>query len=93
MMTISYKTIKRTLLIFTAVPVLIFLFGWLRPAAAIPAAILLGAAVFFSFKGTSDEDGEHKAVSIGKKQVVILSVIALIWCVMGGQGGHIHADL
>ncbi|MBR4345447.1 MAG: hypothetical protein IKP75_00725 [Oscillospiraceae bacterium] len=87
MMTISYKTIKRILLIFTAVPVMIFFIGWLTPAAAIPAAILLGAAVFFSFKGTREEDGKYKCLHISRKQLVILSVIALIWCVMGGQGG------
>gem|GEM_PF-5272244 len=39
MMTISYKTIKRILLIFTAVPVMIFFIGWLTPAAAVHLCI------------------------------------------------------
>ncbi len=68
--------------IYMALPVIIFMFTWIRPVIGIPAALLVVVALFFAMR----VDG-FTSVILPKKAVVYAVGIAFVWCFLAGQGG------
>ena len=73
-------------ILYIALPVFVFLAGWLRLAVAVPVCILFLISVFFTMKNRPEQIKWH----ISKKQwgIVIASLIILaVWVFFSGQGG------
>lgn len=72
--------------IYIALPIFIFLAGWLRLAAAIPVCIIFLISLFLMMKNRPEPVKWH--LSREKRLIVIVSVILLaIWVFLSGQGG------
>lgn len=60
--TVSYSAFYVAALCYLMIPVMIFILGWIRALIAVPAVLILGAAVFFSVRDFL-KDPEGKALS------------------------------
>ena len=89
MVNLNYKKLKNAVIVYTLLPIIVFFIGWLNIPSAIVFSLLLVAAAFFSLKKSSSEDGERTGISISRKSLVILAIIAFVWCFLGGQGGFV----
>lgn len=90
MLSISYQTLKRYALLFTACPLLFFFFGWLNVPAAFLTSALLIAMVYFAIRSQTDEDGEQNTLTISRGVFITVVLVAFLWCFLGGQGGFVH---
>ena len=80
--------LKKLIYLYLVIPVLIFIIGWIKPLLAIPVAIGVIVAAGNIWKRI--EDTETK---IPWKTVLIAFVIALVWCVLAGQGGYYYQSV
>lgn len=87
MMKISYDKLKKTAVIIAGLPILFFFFRWLNLLSAVLFSVLLCTAGYFCFRNCKSDDGERTELKISKKSLILLAVIAVIWCILGGQGG------
>lgn len=89
-MKIGYKRLKSAGLIYAGCSAVFFYMGWLNLVFGILFTLLLAGAVFLGIKSSSDDDGYSDSLSVTKKQFIIIALIALIWCILAGQGGFYH---
>lgn len=89
-MKISYNRIRAAAVLYAVIPIIIFFFGWLSLLWAVIFSALLLAAGFFFLKNAGKRDGEKTNVVISVKMLIIIGVIAFLWCIFAGQGGFIH---
>ena len=83
---ISYRHLKKASALFAGIPIFLFFWEWLSVPAAIIFTVLLAATFLFSFRNISDDDGTYTSVQISRKQLLLLGVIAFLWCIVAGQG-------
>ena len=89
-MKISYNRIRSAAVIYVAVPIFIFFFGWLSALWAAAFSALLAAACFFFWKSSRKRDGEKTYAVVSKKTLIIIGAVSLAWCFLAGHGGFIH---
>lgn len=89
-MEISYKKLKFFAVLYAALPIAVFFIGWLNALSAFLFTAMLAAGVYFFYKNLSDEDGEYKSITVSKKALIAVAVIAFIWCILAGQGSFVH---
>lgn len=89
-MRISYTRIRLLAVLYAVIPVIIFFFGWLSVLWAAVFSVLLLAAVFFFARSSESKDGKKAGLFMSKKNLVLIGVIAFVWCFLAGQGGYIH---
>lgn len=89
-MKISYNRIRAAAVLYAVIPIIIFFFGWLSLLWAVIFSALLLAAGFFFLKNAGKRDGKKTNVVISVKMLIIIGVIAFLWCIFAGQGGYIH---
>ncbi len=89
-MKIGYKNLKILAVLYALVPIVIFYVGWLNIPSAIIFTLLAALAFFFFLRNASHRDGKAKSITISKKQIIVIAVIAFVWCFMAGQGGFVH---
>ena len=87
---ISYKTLRSLAVLYLGIPILIFFWGWLNPAAAAVFTLLLAAGVFFLFRSTKDGDFNKPSIKITVKKLAVILIISFLWCLLAGQGGFFH---
>ncbi|MBD5146673.1 MAG: hypothetical protein HDT21_12305 [Ruminococcus sp.] len=89
-MKISYNRIRSAAVIYVAVPIFIFFFGWLSALWGAVFSALLAAACFFFWKSSRKRDGEKTYAVVSKKTLIIIGAVSLAWCFLAGHGGFIH---
>lgn len=89
-MRISYNTLKSAAILYASVPIIIFFIGWLNIFSAIIFTALLLICLFFFFKNTSIWDAKFKFLEISVTNIIIIAIIAFLWCFLAGQGGFVH---
>jgi hypothetical protein len=68
---------------YFALPVLIFLFGWLRPAIGIPAGIVVaGGCIWFALRYNSPV-----RPALTQKNLLLILTVAFVWTLLVGVGG------
>lgn len=85
MINLNYKTVKKLALIYMMLPTMLFFFTWLKIYIAAAAIILLLAGLIFAIR--EDKTGEAQLIILTKRSLILLVLIALIWCLFAGQGG------
>ncbi len=88
MINLNYKTIKKLALIYMLLPTILFFFTWLRSYIAAAAIILLLAGLIFAIREDKAEDAHF--IVLTKRSLILLVLIALIWCLFAGQGGFFY---
>lgn len=82
---INLKTLNQLTIIYTAVPLLIFLLTWLKPYIAAIAFILFLYAIYVGyFKNIKIEI--NKLID-NKNLVLIILLVSFLWCYFAGLGG------
>lgn len=89
-MTLHYKNIKFLALLYAGIPIVIFMLGWLNIIFAALFSAVFALAIIFSMRKMKDDDGEIKEFKLSKKKFFIIIAIALLWCILAGQGGFVH---
>lgn len=89
-MTISYKKLKYAAVIYAALQITVFFFGWLSPVWAVIMTAVMYAACVISFRKHTDCDGQYNKLEISGKSLAVLAVISFLWCFLGGQGGFFY---
>lgn len=89
-MTINYSKLRLAAVLYGILPIIIFFIGWIKLAWTLIFSVLLILAVFFMIKNTNDNDAEYKSMTIPVKNVVLIGIIALVWCLIAGQGDFMH---
>lgn len=89
-MIIEYRKIKAFAVLYAVLPIIIFFIGWLNIVSTVLFTALAIAAVYFFLKNISDDDGFSKSITLSKKQLILIAVIAFVWCVAAGQGSLVH---
>ena len=68
---------------YFALPVLIFLFGWLRPAIGIPAGLVV-AGVYFWFVRRPSQPARP---ALTQKNLLLILTVTFAWTLLAGVGG------
>ncbi len=68
--------------LYLALPVIIFMFTWIRPLIGISAALLVGFALFLAVRKAA-----ASPISFSRRTIFITIVVAFVWCFFAGQGG------
>ena len=89
-MTLHYKNIKLSAMIYAGIPIIIFMLGWLNIIYGILFSAVFIAGIIFLIKKSKDDDGEIKTLNLSKKKFLIIIAIAFAWCILAGQGGFVH---
>ncbi len=95
-MKLKYSNLKKFIYLYLLLPVFLFVAGFLRIPFAVMAGVFaigvyLLAAGIFSHKKNTDEDKElEDGIMIGKGALIILFLIGVVWCFLGGQGGFFY---
>lgn len=87
-MKLSYKTLRLFTVIYATVPIIIFFIGWLSPIVSLIFSVLTISGFVFFIR--NKDDGEYSFVEINKKQVIVVAILAVVWCFLAGQGGFVH---
>ena len=87
MINLNYEKIRKYCLIYITLPVIIFLLGWIRPQYSILATVMLLFSVYTIFK---QKKSPVKNLQLSYKMLVVLCLIALVWCFLAGQGGYYY---
>lgn len=90
MIEIKYRLLRNLLVLYLAIPIIIFFMSWLNPLPAILFTLGLTAAVFFIMKDRNEEYFKADSLRISKKHLILIAVIAFAWCFLAGQGGFMH---
>lgn len=83
-MYIDYKRLRNITLLYITLPIIIFFIGWLKLHWAILFTIFY---LFASFRVCKDEIDADLMI-LPKSALTGIIVIAVIWCLMAGQGGY-----
>ncbi len=67
--------------LYLALPVIIFMFTWIRPLIGISAALLVGFALFLAVRKAA-----ASPISFSRRTIFITIVVAFVWCFFAGQG-------
>ena len=78
----SKVSLRKIAYIYLALPVIIFMLTWIRPAGGIPAALLVGFALFLATRKKDDFP-----FIITRRTIFIAVGLAFLWCFFAGQGG------
>lgn len=89
-MEIKYQILKKWIVLYAAIPICIFFAGWLNLFSAAVTVALLAALVFFLFSRNNHAPCKFSSVTLSRRQIVLLAAVALIWCILAGQGGLMH---
>ncbi|MFQ9901994.1 MAG: hypothetical protein ACLRWF_10200 [Ruthenibacterium sp.] len=87
---LCYPQLRFAAVLYAAVPVAVFLLGWLKLYWGIPAAALLAAGLLGLRPGRKEPSAAaaEKAVCVPVWALAVVLVFALAWCFLGGQGGY-----
>lgn len=90
---LAYGIIKKLAFAFLALPLFLFLIFFVRLYISIPIVLILILVLILSGKrknvGTRKVE-ESDGVRINLWLLVLIGVIVLIWCYLGGQGGFFY---
>lgn len=90
-MNINYSRLKLWTFGYAALPLLIFLSGWLKPFIGLPLSALLIYVLYISvYKGKIEA---KMPICENKKLLVGLLIVALSWCYLSGFGGFYYQSL
>lgn len=90
---LSYVKLRFAAVLYAAVPVAVFLLGWLKPWWGVPAAALLAAGVLCLRPGRKGPAAlQEKALCVPAWVLAVMLAFALIWCFWGGQGGYFYQN-
>lgn len=89
-MKLSYSKLRFATIMYSAIPVVFFIFGWFSLMFAIVFTACLAFALYSFKKYTNSDDGAISEITISKRTIVIVGVITVVWCLLAGQGGFIH---
>ena len=91
---LCYPQLRFAAVLYAAVPVAVFLLGWLKLYWGIPAAALLTAGVLGLRPGRKEPSAAaaEKAVCVPVWALAVVLVFALAWCFLGGQGGYFYQN-
>lgn len=84
---ISYKNLKICGLSFLIIPVIIFLFFFVKRIISVPIIGILFFVLRETFRSGKYDD-RHFTIEI--KQLVLVFFVCLAWCYLGGQGGFFY---
>lgn len=87
-MKLDYGKIRTAVLVYVTLPVIIFLFGWLKMPLAVITTGLLAIAVIYMIKGKVA--GNQDSTYLSVKMLLVIAAIAMIWCFFAGQGGMFY---
>lgn len=93
MVQIDLRKLKMTTLITLSLPIIIFLFGWVKLALALPLALLVGASLYIIDRGYKQDnkiEEKQNTLEISRGGFLFLIFAALLWCFLAGQGGFFH---
>ena len=80
---INLQTLNRLTIIYAALPLLIFLFGWLKPYIAIISCCLLIYAVYAGYF----KNFKYSNLLDNRKIFWLMIAAAFLWCWLAGLGG------
>lgn len=87
MITIKIAKIKAAAYFVLTLPIMLFLFGWVKLIIAIPASIaLLVAFVYLVLQTKNDEE----VFEISKSSLLTIGVLLFLWCFVSGHGGFFY---
>ena len=91
---LCYPQLRFAAVLYAAVPVAVFLLGWLKLYWGIPAAALLAAGVLGLRPGRKEPSAAaaEKAACVPVWALAVVLVFALAWCFLGGQGGYFYQN-
>ena len=91
---LCYPQLRFAVVLYAAVPVAVFLLGWLKLYWGIPAAALLAAGVLGLRPGRKEPSAAaaEKAACVPVWALAVVLVFALAWCFLGGQGGYFYQN-
>lgn len=78
----SRVSLRKITYIYLALPVIIFMLTWIRPAVGVPAALLVGFALFLALRKK-----DESTFRITRQTIFIAAGLAFLWCFFAGQGG------
>lgn len=87
MMELNYGKIRKYCIVYITLPVIIFLMGWLKPQFSVVAALLIMGCAYLVFK---QKEESQKRILISWKMLLVLGILALVWCFFAGQGGYYY---
>ena len=89
MIKLSLNKIKTTTFVLLSIPIVLFLFGWVKLILALPLSLMLVAAVYLVTKGynTTVNISESRDMTISRSGFVFLVALTLVWVFLAGQGG------
>lgn len=87
MITISYRRLKPIAFIYLILPVMVFFIGFVRFCFAVPACFALILGYYFGIKEKNEVAPYERKINIKIIDLLILALIALIWCYLGGLNG------
>ena len=93
MIHIDLRKLKILAMITLSLPVVIFLFGWVKFAIALPLTLLIAASVYRIIKGYdlgNKLEEKENTIQISRGGFFFLIFIAMLWCFWAGQGGFFH---
>lgn len=85
-MVIDTNLVKKSAILYLAVPIFIFLVAWNRPLVAIVCGGSLLGAIYFSFKVVNKQ--EVSLLKIKKRTAFKIALIIMIWVFLSGIGGY-----
>lgn len=84
---ISYRILKIVGLSLLVLPLMIFLFFFVKRIISIPVIILLALACYLAIQNQGDD---KRFLHIEIKQLLLIFLVCLVWCYFGGQGGYFY---
>ena len=78
----SRISLNKIVYLYLALPVVNFMLTWIRPSIGIPAALLVGLALFLAVRKT-----DISSINLSRRTVIVIIAIAFVWCFFAGQGG------
>ncbi len=82
-MNIKIHQLKIFSFLYIITPIIIFLLGWIKPIFSIPLVLICSITTFFYIKDTNKEKGQ---ITLSKKSIFLIILIALLWCLFAGIG-------
>ncbi len=93
MIRIDYRQIKSTVYIVLSLPIVMFLFGWVRLLLALPLAMLMIISLVVIIREYLAEEKtliENDAVEVSRSGLAFIIFAAMLWCFLAGQGGFFY---
>lgn len=87
MITISYGRLKPVAFAYLILPVIIFFIGFVKFFFAVPACAALILSCYFALRKRNGAAIDERKINTKISDLLILAVIALVWCYLGGLNG------